>query len=183
MEKNFTPNYIKCPECKNVLNMSFTNKSCPNPLCGFNFSGLEPYLDKNDNELRKDLLDKRKDKNSKEYKLIITAIKHNMGEYLAHFIECSWGAHYNTLYKDFILVFLDDLNILKNILKSDIIKNNKNINTSKNGYKIYWELYCRLIKIPSNPDIRNFLRTEFPALYRKYYNEWLLKRKTIKKDK
>jgi hypothetical protein len=176
MDINSSSNYIKCPECKNVLDMSFITKSCPNPLCKFNFEGLEVYLNKNDYELRKALLIESKDKTSKEHKLIITAIKHNMEEYLKHFIECKIGHHYNTLYKDFILIFLDDVNILKNVLKSDSMKNKENTVISKNGYKIYWDLYCHLIKIPSNQSIRFFLKTEFTDFYHQYYKEWLLKR-------
>ncbi len=186
MDKNFTIikiDYIKCPECKNILDMSFVNKSCPNPLCGFNFDGLEPYLNKNDDELRKLLVQERKDKNDKEYKLIVTAIKHNIGTYLAHFIECTWKAHYETLYSSFLLNFLDDLNVLKIVLKSDVIKEEGDAITSKNGYKMYWELYCRLKKLPHNPDISNFLKTEFPDLHRKHYTKWFLKWDRDQKEK
>jgi len=183
MENNFTPNYIKCPDCQNILDMSFCNASCPNPLCGFNFAGLEAYLSKNDEELRKMLLKEYKDKESQEYKLTTTAIKYNMGNYLAHFIECKWGAHYNALYNDFILNFLDDLNLLKIVLKSDIIKEKDNITTSKNGYKMFWELYCHLRKITFNKDISNFLKTEFPSFHLRHYTEWFLKYEKFRKDK
>ncbi len=175
MEIKFNLNYIKCPDCKNILDMSFVNKSCPNPLCGFNFNGLEPYLNKNDDELRKLLIKARKENDDTKHKLVTTAIKHNMGKYLAHFIECTWPAHYETLYNSFLLNFLDDLNVLKIVLKSDVIKDGQNTITSKNGYKMYWQLYCRLKKMTLNSDINNFLKTEFPVLYKKHYAEWFLK--------
>lgn len=168
--KGFYPNYIKCPDCNNILDLSFIDKSCPNPLCGFNFDGLNDYLNKNDEELRKIYLTVYKNRESREYKLVITAIKYNMGNYLAHYIECSSGAHYNTLYKDFILNFLDDLNILKIVLKSDVIKEKDNVIVSKNAYKIFWDLFKKLMNI-NCPEIRKFLRLEFPALYKKYYKE------------
>lgn len=170
-DNKFQPNYIKCPECKNILDLSYIDKCCPNPLCGFNFAGLEPYLRKGDEELHKDLMRLRAERSGHEFKLLITAVKFNMGNYLAHFIECTWGAHYNTLYKDFILYFLDDLNLLKAVLKSDVIKDKDNTVVSKNGYKMFWELYCRLKKTGSTSDIRGFLVVEFPELHRKHYIE------------
>lgn len=183
MNNTFNLNYIKCPSCKNILDMSFVNKSCPNPLCNFNFNGLEPYLNKNDEELRKLLIKARKENNDTEHKLITIAIKYNMGTYLAHFIECTWPAHYETLYSSFLLNFLDDLNVLKIVLKSDVIKEDKKTIVSKNGYKMYWELYCRLRKLPQNPDINNFLKTEFPTLQRRHYTEWFLKWDQRQKEK
>jgi hypothetical protein len=188
MNIEFTPNYIKCPSCQNILGMSFIDSVCPNPLCGFDFAGLEAYLSKNDEELRKILLKEYKTKEGKEgkegreYKLTITAIKHNMGNYLAHFIECKWGAHYNALYNDFILNFLDDLNLLKIVLKSDIIKEKDNITISKNGYKMFWDLYCHLKRI-NIANFRNFLISEFPELHRRHYNEWFLKWEENRKGK
>ena len=163
--------------------MSFVDKTCPNPLCGFNFAGLEPYLTKNDDELRKILINERKDKTTKEYKLAVTAIKYNIGEYLAHFIECTWAAHYETLYSSFLLAFLDDLNLLKIVLESDVIKEDSNATISKNGYKMYWELYCRLAKGTFNPEILNFLKTEFPNFHRRHYQEWFLKWDKQQKEK
>jgi len=163
--------------------MSFVGKACPNPLCGFNFAGLESYLSKNDDKLRKILIAESKDKNGKEYKLVVTAIKHNMAQYLAHFIECTWGAHYNTLFNSFILVFLDDLNVLKIVLKSDVIKDGEITTTSKNGYKMYWELYCRLRKVTAAPEISNFLKIEFPNFYHLHYTEWLFKWEEKMKEK
>lgn len=163
----FETNYIKCPKCDNTLDMSFVNKSCPNPLCSFNFNGLDELLNKDDQALRNALLVAYRDKESDELDLITTAIKYNIGNYLAHFIECNWGAHYHALYKDFILLYLEDLNILKKVLTSDIIKEKDNMIKSKNGYKMFWNLYKYLIKV-NNVKIREFLRKEFPE----YWQEW-----------
>ncbi|MFA5753829.1 MAG: hypothetical protein WC905_00495 [Patescibacteria group bacterium] len=182
---DFKLNYIKCPDCQNILDMSFVDSVCPNPLCGFNFASLNAYLNQGDEKLRKILLKEYKTKEGKEgreYKLTITAIKHNMGNYLAHFIECKWGAHYNALYNDFILSFLDDLNLLKIVLKSDIIKEKDNITISKNGYKMFWDLYCHLKRI-NNVNFRNFLISEFPELHRRHYDEWFLKWEENRKER
>lgn len=171
MTNNFTPNYIKCPNCKNILDLSYVSKKCSNPLCGFNFKGLKPLLDKNDSELHKELIQAYKGDNDHKVKLLATAVKFNIGEYLSHFIACQWGAHYQTIFKDFIILYLDDLNILKQVLKSDVIKQEKdNIVISQNGYKMFWELYKYLMRVHS-PDIRKFLQLEFPAFYRKHYKE------------
>lgn len=183
MENNFNPNYIKCPDCKNILDLSFIDNSCPNPLCGFNFDGLRAYLNIKDDKLHNVFVSVYKDRESREYKLIVTAIKYNMGNYLAHFIECNWGAHYNTLYNEFILHYLDDLNILKKVLKSDVVRENGNLIVSKNGYKMFWELYCRLKKAANTIDLRNFLMSEFPVFHRKHYREWIEKRDKRMKEK
>lgn len=184
MKKNdFKPNYIKCPDCNNILDLSFSNKSCPNPLCGFNFTGLEAFLDKSEQELHKDILNEYRAPEGLKYKLVITTIKHNIGEYLSHFIECSYSPHYNTIYNDFLLNYLDDLNILKNVLKSDAIREKNGVIISKNGYKMFWELYCRLKTAEKTSELRNFLILEFPEFHRKYYKELLLKQETVKRGK
>jgi len=175
MDNKIKLNYIKCPNCQNILDLSFVKSVCPNPLCGFNFNDLEALLDQDEGKLRQALINATKSKDVHGIKLLATAVKFNMPGYLTHFIECSWGAHYQTLFKDFITLYLDDLNVLKMILSSDVICPAKNnVVTSKNGYKIFLGLYQYLMKVHS-PDIRNFLRLEFPGFYRKWYKEILAK--------
>lgn len=169
METNFNLNYIKCPECDNTLDLSYAYKTCPNPLCGFQFEGLNDWLDKDDGTLQKAFIEAYKAKNERITKLLITAVRYNMAKYLAHFITCDWGAHYNTLFNDFIIKHLNDLNALKIVLRSDIIEPGNSI-TSTNGYKMFWELYGRLITIPDKP-VQSFLRLEFPAYYKQYYQQ------------
>lgn len=171
MTKNFTPNYIKCPGCKNILDLSFVDGRCPNPLCGFNFAGLRDFLNQNDDILRKELINAHKEHDEHKRKMLVTAIKFNMGNYFSHFITCTWGSHYNTLFKKFIFWYLDDLNIIKKVLKSDVIDPNKGeTEASKNGYKMFWELYKYLMRIP-HPDIKLFLKKEFPKFRQKYNKE------------
>jgi hypothetical protein len=58
-----------------------------------------------------------------------------------------------------------------------VIKEDKeNTVISKKGYKMFWDLYKYLMKVHS-PDIQNFLRLEFPVLYRKYYKKTYEKHK------
>jgi len=70
-------------------------------------------------------------------------------------------------------------------LTSDNIKT-KNLKPWKGGYKIYPALYNRLMII-HYPPIRNFLRLEFPSLYKPYYQqqfkELTLKSKKVKRPK
>ncbi|MFA6184487.1 MAG: hypothetical protein WC682_05345 [Parcubacteria group bacterium] len=168
MNNYFRLNYIKCPGCKNTLDLSFINKTCPNPLCGFQFEGLELLLDQNDNELHKALIASYKGDDDRQIQLLATAVRFNIGSYLSHFVACKWGAHYQTLFKDFIILYLDDINILKMVLLSDVIKLDKgNVVVSENGYKMFPDLYNWLMRV-HNPDIRNFLRLEFPGLYKKW---------------
>lgn len=162
MNNKYKSNYIKCPDCSNILDLSYMAKKCPNPLCGFNFKGLEAYLDQNDDKLYREL--RGLNPSDRKYKLIITAIKFNMYDYLIHFIDCNSGAHYNTLFKYFIKDNLEDINILKKVLSSEYIKNEKkNTIKSKNGYKIYSSLFKYLIKV-KDKDTRIFLKKEFPQL-------------------
>lgn len=167
MNKNFTHNYIKCPECKNEINLSLIDKTCSNPLCNFDFNGLSELLILDDYKLKQALAVSRSAKNKNEIKLIEVAIQYNMADYLSHFIECTWGAHYNSLYKDFIKPYLNDLNVLKTVLTSNIIKTEKNgVIVSDSGYKMFWILYKYLIKI-NNEEIKTFLKTEFKVFWDK----------------
>ncbi len=179
MSQRYRPSYIKCPDCNNVLDLLFISKSCPNPLCDFNFNGLEQFLHEDEGKLRDLLQSNAMSRDSREYKLIRTAVKFNMFSYLTHFIECSWGAHYQTLFKEFIIRNLDDLNTLKEVLRSCYIREDKqNTTTSKNGYKMFWSLYCYLMKV-YNMEIIGFLQKEFPDMHRKHYR--LLHQKHIRR--
>jgi hypothetical protein len=171
MKNDFRPNYIKCPGCKNILGLSFKGKTCPNPLCGFDFAGLTPLLAQSEAELHKALTEAYRGKDERKIKLLATAVRYNIGNCLAHFVSCHWNAHYQTLFKDFILLYLDDLNALKAVLSSGTIRPDKaNTIVSKGGYKMFPELYAWLMRV-HYPEIRDFLRREFPGLYREWYKK------------
>jgi len=171
--KNFNLNYIKCPGegCHNILDLSFVTRACPNPLCGFEFKGLKALLDKSEGELYKELTSAYRGDDERKIKLLATAVRYNIAHYLAAFIQYSWGSQMQRLFKDFIILYLDDLNAVKIVLKSDIIKPDKgNAITSKNGFAIFPELFNWLMKV-HNVEIRNFLRLEFPKLYGDWYKK------------
>jgi hypothetical protein len=171
MNNKFIPNYIKCLKCGNTLDLSFVDKSCPNPLCSFNFTGLSELLNEDDEKLMTTLVEAHRGYDEDRIALVIVAVRYNIGNYLAHFIECTWGAHYNSLYKHFITLHLKDLNILKKVLSSDVIKEDKNnIIISQNGYKMFWALYKYLINIKS-VEISGFLKEEFPKYWRDWYRK------------
>lgn len=184
-DKRYNLEYIKCPACQNILDLLFVNKTCPNPLCAFNFEGLADYLDKDDGWLHNALIKAYKGKDEREIKLLATAIRYNIANYLDHFISCNWGSHYTTLFKNFIILYLDDLNALKLVLSSDTIKLGKgDAIVSKNGYKMFWNLYDWLMRVHS-PQIRSFLQKEFPDFDKRHYKERIekfRKPKTVPKN-
>ena len=170
-KNNFKLNYIKCPNCKNILDLTFVARGCPNPLCQFSFKGLEALLVKNNSELHKAILSAYKGNDERKIKLLATAVRNYIAVYLANFIQYAWGSQMQRLFKNFIILYLDDLNALQIVLKSKVIKPDKdNTVISKNNYKIFPELYNYLMRVHST-EIRNFLRLEFPKLYRDWYKK------------
>ncbi|WP_412561843.1 hypothetical protein [Winogradskyella sp. MIT101101] len=94
-----------------------------------------------------------------EQKVIIKEIKSEMVNILKHFIECTWGSHYNTVFKRLIKPYLDNPLVLDYVLKSEIIKD-KNIVIGKTGAKAYPELLKYLMLVDSLK-IRIYLSNEF----------------------
>ena len=161
--------YIVCPICGNILDLSHMRKKCPNPNCHFGFGRTLKYFGKDSTEIHKALKQNDIETNSDEYKCLEVAIRNNMASYLKHFIECNWGAHHNTLFKKLIEPYLDDIEPLKTILSSNIINEKKcNVTVSKNGYKMFWDLYRCLAKVRSG-NVRHFLVLEFPEYNKKLY--------------
>lgn len=94
---------------------------------------------------------------------IIAEIKVQMIEILKHFIECTWGAHYNTMFDMLIKPFLTDPKILDLVLRSEIINESKgNVIYGITGAKIYPELNDYLSKVNSS-EIKQYLFVEFPT--------------------
>lgn len=174
------PNYIICPDCGNILDMSFKTLPCPNPLCRFRFKGLDKYLNKNIDELRNDIAIEYRGKDEHLIKLIATALKYNSGINLANLIKNFDNKDYRKEYETFILLYLKDVNLVKNVLLSDVIKDRENIYVSKNGYKIFPELIEILYSV-HDVKIREFLRQEFANYHVKFFRTLMNKRKTINK--
>jgi ssDNA-binding Zn-finger/Zn-ribbon topoisomerase 1 len=96
---------------------------------------------------------------------IIVEIKVQMIEILKHFIVCTWGAHYNTMFDMLIKPYLTDPNTLDYILRSEIINESKgNVVRGTTGAKIYPELNYYLNNVNSM-EIKNYLKKEFATTY------------------
>ncbi|MBZ0328275.1 MAG: hypothetical protein K8F54_11760 [Altibacter sp.] len=92
---------------------------------------------------------------------IINEIKVQMVDILNHFIDCTWGAHYMTLFNKMIIPYLDDPKVLQFVLNGPIIDDSKgNVFRGKSGTKMYKELYFYLMRVEAER-IRDFLFIEF----------------------
>lgn len=174
------PNYIICPDCGNILDMSFKVLPCPNPLCSFRFKGLDKYLNKNIDELIKEIAIEYRGKDEHLIKLIATALKYNSGINLANLIKNFNDKEYRKKYETFILLHLKDINLVKKVLLSGIIKDRENIYISKNGYKIFPELIETLYSV-HDVKIRDFLMKEFANYHVKFFRTLMNKRNVINK--
>jgi hypothetical protein len=90
----------------------------------------------------------------------IQFIRDNMESIILHYISCTWGACYNTKFKELIQPYFNDAGLLGKILKSEAIKDKGNLTIGKTGAKIYKDLYLELMKCNDN-SIKQYLRTEF----------------------
>ncbi|MEM0519588.1 hypothetical protein [Aequorivita flava] len=92
---------------------------------------------------------------------IINEIKVQMIDILNHFIGCTWGAHYMTLFNKMIIPYLDDPKVLQFVLKGPVINDNKgNVFRGKSGTKMYEELYFYLKRVEAER-FKDFLSSEF----------------------
>lgn len=89
---------------------------------------------------------------------IKTEIKAQMIEILKHFIECTWGAHYDTLFDKIIKPYLDNPYVLDYVLKSETVGNVGLVGMT--GAKIYPDLMTYLRRVDSEK-IQKYLDNEF----------------------
>ena len=88
----------------------------------------------------------------------ISILKINMLDILSEFVECTWGAHYTTVFDYILKPHLDNLVILKFFLRStNSIKDEYN---NPHGYKMFGELRYKLLEI-DNIEIKEFVYSEF----------------------
>jgi hypothetical protein len=110
------------------------------------------------------IFDTLETKSNTQIEEIVAEIQTQMIDILNHFIECTWGAHYNTIYDKLIQPYLADSNTLDYFLRSEIIDESKgNIVIGKTGAKIFPDLYKRLIRVQSR-EVRSYLKSEFPLI-------------------
>lgn len=87
-----------------------------------------------------------------------------MPQILYHFIECSWGACYNSIFQNALVPLLESESVVDFVLRTDVIRTYKgNVFDGVNGAKIYSELFGYLSRVESL-EIRNYLRKNFPNL-------------------
>ena len=90
----------------------------------------------------------------------IQFIRDNMESIILHYITCTWGACYNTKFKELIQPYFNDAALLDKILRTEVIKDKGNLTIGKTGAKIYKDLYLKLLKCDNN-SIKQYLRAEF----------------------
>lgn len=90
----------------------------------------------------------------------VLLIKASMEGILRHYISCNWGACYNTKFKELVQPYLDDVELLDSVLRSDTIEDRDNVIRGKSGAKIFPALLEKLLDCKSQR-IRDFLRNEF----------------------
>lgn len=158
-----------CNNCKSSCRLKFNAKKTKceqftwvcsnNPACSAEFPYIIPSdrFDYANNDFTKTIntfnnisMEKRTE--------IESEIKVQMVEILNHFIECTWGAHYNTLFDRIIKVYLDDPTVLDFVLKSEVIK--KDIINGKSGAKMFPMLF-EYLKTVNSQRIQNYLDDEF----------------------
>ena len=89
-------------------------------------------------------------------------IKANMEKILEHYIVCTWGACYNTKFKELIQPYFDDVKLLDKILRSDLIKEGANVSVGKTGARIFDHLLFELRQCNSL-EIKSYLNKEFSS--------------------
>ena len=72
-----------------------------------------------------------------------------MPQVLHHFIDCTWGGCYNSIYINFLVPHLDCPDVVDYVLRSPVIHDGPNVIRSSGGARIYGELLRRLHGVAS----------------------------------
>jgi hypothetical protein len=91
----------------------------------------------------------------------IATAKVFMGQILYHFIGCTWGGCYNSLYSNVLIPHLDAPEIIDYVLRSPLVKDGPGVQKAKSGARLYPELRYRLNGVVS-PRVRAYLEEHFP---------------------
>jgi hypothetical protein len=84
-----------------------------------------------------------------------------MAQILYHFIECTWGTCYNSLYFIILVPHLDAPEVLDYVLRSPIVHGSAGLQAGKSGARLYPGLRSRLQGVAS-PRIHTYLAENFP---------------------
>ncbi|MBC8553469.1 MAG: topoisomerase DNA-binding C4 zinc finger domain-containing protein [Candidatus Brocadiales bacterium] len=166
---------MRCPDCNRQLDLKLCSKGvfrnlyfwgCTNfPNCHFILNTHVPENEYTDQiKMNLDIFHTLLREPTDE---VVNGFKANMGLYLEHFITCRWGAHFNDLFDNIIQPYFDDVNLLKFILKSDIIRSESNIIVSDYGEKIFYELFRYLVKV-EDKSIKEYLASTFPEFNKRF---------------
>jgi hypothetical protein len=90
----------------------------------------------------------------------VTTAKVFMIHVLDHFIDCTRGACYNSLYFDVLVPHLDSVDVVDYVLKSPVIRTRPDVVEGKTGARIYGELRQRLNGVQSEK-IRKYISENF----------------------
>ena len=77
-----------------------------------------------------------------------------------HFIECTWGACYNSLYSNVLVPHLDSVAVLDYVLRSPVVRGEVILKDGNPAPKIFHELFGRLRGVQS-PRIQQYLADTF----------------------
>ena len=173
----FTQEKYNCPKCYSIdfLRLIQNEKSeyiyeCINDFCDFN---LNTYITTSHKFLSLEvsfggqLWEGNNDRCNNNFNShvntecleCINSLKISMLPFLTHFLSCTWGACYNTMFSNVINPYFDDIEILKFFLKQDRFFKPATFR-NKNGYFMYSELGSYLKRINCS-QLQDFLRTEF----------------------
>lgn len=83
-----------------------------------------------------------------------------MPEIFHHFIECSWGACYNSVYQNLLVPHLDSPDVVDYVLRSAVVHSGDDVVQGITGARVFGELMSRLRNVESDR-IRTYLEITF----------------------
>jgi hypothetical protein len=92
----------------------------------------------------------------------ISTAKVFMAQILYHFIECTRGGCYNSLYFSVLVPHLDCPEIVDYVLRSSVVQGGIGVSVGKTGAKLYPELRARLQSVASSR-IHKYLAVNFSS--------------------
>lgn len=91
---------------------------------------------------------------------LVPGAKVYMPQILYHFIECTWGGCYNSIYQNCIVPYLDCPAVVDYVLRSPVIDSSSDLMPGETGARIYGDLFHRLRGV-SSPRIADYLNQTF----------------------
>ncbi len=91
---------------------------------------------------------------------LVAGVKVYMPQILYHFIECTWGGCFNSIYKNCLVPHLDSPEVVDYVLRTPVVKPCDDLLVGDNGARVYGELMSRLQGI-SSLAIADYLSREF----------------------